>query len=165
MPDDPHAAFPFTQRLARDNAWSHPYAMRVVEEYRRFIELYVRAGHPVTPSDEVDQAWHLHLLYTHDYWGPFCKDVTRAPIHHGPTRGGGAEQDKYVDWYGRTLESYERIFGEAPPADIWPPSAERFGRSRGFVRVNRLDHWLVPRLPVLDHVHLLVVLVDVALVV
>lgn len=144
-PDDAEAAFAFTARLARDNGWSEAFAARVVREYRRFIELYVTAGHPVTPSDEVDQAWHLHLLYTQDYWGSFCAEVTRVPIHHGPTRGGDAEQDKFVDWYARTLASYERIFGETPPADIWPPAHARFGRGRSFVRVSRADVWLVPK--------------------
>ncbi|MEK6230809.1 MAG: hypothetical protein N2A42_03075 [Luteolibacter sp.] len=33
-------------------------------EYKRFVALAMLAGHPVTPSEEVDQAWHLHLVYT-----------------------------------------------------------------------------------------------------
>jgi hypothetical protein len=63
-PDDPRAAVPFSARLARDNGWSEEFAERVVAEYRRFAFLAVAAGHPVSPSDAVDQAWHLHLLYT-----------------------------------------------------------------------------------------------------
>jgi hypothetical protein len=66
-PDDPRAAVPFSARLARDNGWSEEFAERVVAEYRRFAFLAVAAGHPVSPSDAVDQAWHLHLLYTR-YW-------------------------------------------------------------------------------------------------
>ncbi len=147
-PDDSAAAFAFTARLARDNRWPEAFAARVVAEYRRFIELYVTAGHPVTPSDEVDQAWHLHLLYTHDYWGPFCAEVTQTPIHHGPTRGGVSEHGKFEDWYARTLESYERTFGETPPADIWPPAETRFARARTFTRINTADVWLVPKRPV-----------------
>lgn len=147
-PDDPHAEFGFTARLARDNGWSQAYATRVVDEYRRFIELYVTAGHPVTPSDEVDQAWHLHLLYTRDYWGPFCQEVARTPIHHGPTRGGDDEQGKFDDWYERTRQSYQRTFGEPPPADVWPEADTRFRRGRTFVRVSRADVWLVPKLRV-----------------
>ncbi len=55
---------PFATRLARENGWSLAYARRAIEEYRRFVFLALVAGHPVTPSDQVDQVWHLHLTYT-----------------------------------------------------------------------------------------------------
>ena len=85
------AALSFTQRLARENGWSAAYAARVFEEYRRFLYLAVTAPHPVTPSDAVDQAWHLHLTYTRDYWDRLCHEVLRRPLHHGPTKGGREE--------------------------------------------------------------------------
>ncbi len=66
--DQPGAAFPFVTRLARENGWSQDYANRVVGEYKRFAFLTVAAGHSVTPSNQVDQAWHLHLMYTQSYW-------------------------------------------------------------------------------------------------
>ncbi len=59
--DAPGAALPFTARLARDQGWTREHAARVVDEYRRFVYLCVRAGHPCTPSVDVDEAWHLHL--------------------------------------------------------------------------------------------------------
>lgn len=143
--DDPASPLPFTRRLARENRWTLDHARRVVEEYKRFALLAVVAGHPVTPSDAVDQAWHLHLVYTRSYWDEFSGEVLRTPLHHGPTRGGAAESAKYHDWYAKTLESYARIFGEPPPADLWPPAAVRFGRDLHFVRVNTESHWIVPR--------------------
>ncbi|NCX98787.1 MAG: hypothetical protein EBX35_09485, partial [Planctomycetia bacterium] len=73
--DDPAARLTFTGRLARENGWTIGYAVRVVDEYRRFVLLAMTAGHPVTPSEDVDQAWHLHLAYTRDYWEIFCRDV------------------------------------------------------------------------------------------
>ncbi|MEO0455971.1 MAG: hypothetical protein AAF152_05215, partial [Cyanobacteria bacterium P01_A01_bin.114] len=59
--DQPDAQLSFSKRLARDNHWSLDYAQEVIEEYKKFAFLAVAAGHPVTPSDHVDQAWHLHL--------------------------------------------------------------------------------------------------------
>ena len=73
--DDGPAEFPFAARLARDNAWTGAFAERVVVEYRRFLHLMMVAGHPVTPSDQVDQAWHLHLTYTHSYWERLCGET------------------------------------------------------------------------------------------
>jgi len=143
--DLPEAPFPFSRRLAQDNHWSPDYAARVVAEYRRFVFLAMVAGHPVTPSDQVDQAWHLHLLYTRDYWGAFTALLPR-PLHHGPTLGGTKERHKFSDWYSKTRHSYRRFFGEHPPIDIWPPDHERFGRDVHWKRVNTRDYWLIPRL-------------------
>ncbi|MBC7834656.1 MAG: hypothetical protein H7Y88_06085 [Phycisphaerales bacterium] len=113
-------AFPFAARLASENRWPRPHAERVITEYRRFLFLAVAAGHPVTPSKSVDEAWHLHLTYTRSYWDRLCGQVLRQPLHHEPTRGGAAEESKFADWYSRTLESYERFFGEPAPRDLWP---------------------------------------------
>ncbi|MCA8949831.1 MAG: TIGR04222 domain-containing membrane protein, partial [Planctomycetes bacterium] len=140
------AALPFTARLARDNSWSRRFAARVVEEYRRFTFLAVVAGHPVTPSDQVDQAWHLHLLYTRDYWQVFCAEVLGRELHHGPTAGGPAQGALFDEQYSRTRHSYLTWFGEHPPVDIWPDAATRFGRDTRWVRVNRDDVHLLPRL-------------------
>lgn len=133
--DDPEADLPFTRRLARENRWTVDFAVRVVEEYRRFCYLAVAAGHPVTPSDEVDQAWHLHLLYTRDYWEDFCPNVLGTKLHHGPTRGGTDEGRRYDEQYNSTLDSYMRLFGQTPPRDIWPITAVRFGPRMIGVRV------------------------------
>ena len=63
----------------------------MIEDYRRFCYLAVAAGHEVTPSDAVDQAWHLHLIYSCDYWEKSCPLVLRADLHHGPTSGDPVE--------------------------------------------------------------------------
>ncbi|HEY6817408.1 MAG TPA: hypothetical protein VI168_17875 [Croceibacterium sp.] len=132
----PDAAFPFAARLARENRWSGELAERVIWEYKRFCFLAVSAGHEVTPSDAVDQAWHLHLTYSRDYWERFCPEVLGMPLHHGPTAGGSAERDRYFEQYAQTLKSYEAAFGEVPPVDIWPAAAQRFGRDSQAVRVR-----------------------------
>jgi hypothetical protein len=123
-PED--CALPFAARLARENGWSPDEAERVIGEYKRFCFLAIRSGHPVTPSDQIDQAWHLHLAYSRDYWERFCPDVLGRPLHHGPTEGGGGQARLYYDQYAETLKSYERIFGELPPADLWPDARRRF---------------------------------------
>ena len=145
--DDEGAVFPFASRLARDNGWSKGYTTRVISEYRKFAFLAVAAGHPVTPSDQVDQAWHLHLLYTRSYWNRFCKEALAKPLHHGPTKGGGEEREKFNEWYGKTLESYRRFFGEDPPEDIWPEAKIRFGADIHYQRVNPRRFWIVRKFP------------------
>ncbi len=122
----------FAARLARENRWSEDFAQAVIGEYKRFCYLAMTAGHPVTPSDQVDQAWHLHLSYSRDYWRRFCPEVLGQELHHGPTSGSEEDRARFFEDYAQTLKAYEAIWGP-PPEDIWSPAAERFGRqTRGF---------------------------------
>ncbi|MCX6855218.1 MAG: hypothetical protein NTV80_09950 [Verrucomicrobia bacterium] len=143
--DSPASPLQFSQRLARENAWSLDFAQRVIQEYRRFLYLASAAGHPVTPSDEVDQAWHLHLVYTHSYWGDLCPNVLGKALHHGPTKGGASEDSKFRQWYETTLASYQRIFGSVPPSNIWPDSEMRFSSDLQWTRVNAATNWILPK--------------------
>jgi len=136
--DAAEVAFPFSVRLARENGWPRKFAAEAIEEYRKFCFLAAHAGHPVTPSDEVDQVWHLHLTYSRHYWDTLCRDTLGRPLHHGPTEGGAAEDRKFHDWYENTLASYRRFFGE-PPKHLWPKAEERFDERHEFVRIDRRD--------------------------
>jgi len=137
-PDEPGVVFPFSARLAQENGWSREHALRVTREYLRFVYLAMTAGHPVTPSRAVDEAWHLHLTYTRSYWEEMCGRVLGRPLHHEPTRGGAAEEAKFSDWYARTLASYRTAFGEEPPADVWPrPVPEEAARPAASAPVRR----------------------------
>jgi hypothetical protein len=144
--DGPDAALPFSARLSRDNDWPLRFAERAIEEYRKFCFLAAYAEHPVTPSEEVDQVWHLHVLYSRHYWDALCRDTLDLQLHHGPTEGGAEEDRKYRVWYDATLDSYRRYFGE-PPADLWPDANERFDVRNDFVRVNRRDVVTFDRVP------------------
>jgi hypothetical protein len=142
--DDEDVSLPFFHRLARDHVWRFIYAKLVVEEYRRFLFLAATEATMVTPSQDVDEAWHLHLAYTRSYWDGLCATVVGRPLHHDPA-GGAEDQDEFVAAYERTLERYADVFGERPPGDIWPPSAERFAPSAGFRTVPLRDFRLSGR--------------------
>lgn len=143
--DDPAASLPFSARLARDNGWSHAFARRVIGEYKRFLYLAAVAGHEITPSEEVDEAWHLHLLYTRSYWGELCPHVLGRPLHHGPTKGGDKEAVRWDGAYAATLAAYRAEFSAEPPADIWPPAAIRFKPSGAKRLVDTSRWWLIRR--------------------
>ncbi|HEY9859033.1 MAG TPA: TIGR04222 domain-containing membrane protein [Candidatus Obscuribacterales bacterium] len=131
--DDVDADLSFSKRLARENGWTVQYTQRVIAEYKRFAFLAVVAGHPVSPPHPIDEAWHLHLLYTRSYWGYFCPKVLQVPLHHEPTREGGSEHEKFNSWYAKTLSSYEVWFEKIPPSDIWssPSGPVLQGRQTG----------------------------------
>lgn len=135
----------FEKRLARENGWSINYTKRVIEEYKRFIFLSQVADFPVTPSDQVDQVWHLHLTYTRSYWDDLCKEILNRPLHHGPTKGGCEESAKYHEFYHQTKQSYKAYFGDDPPVDIWPDASIRFGDDIYFERVNTKRNWIIKK--------------------
>lgn len=141
--DDPAAEYPFTERLANENGWSPGFALRVVAEYRRFTFLAVVAGHPVSPSDPVDQVWHLHQLYSDSYWDDFNGEVLGKTLSHQPTKGGMEESEKFAQWYDKTKESYLRFFGVPPPRDIWPSSDADESAKPYYTRVNHAENWVV----------------------
>ena len=133
----------FAGRLARENSWSPTHADAVMGEYRRFLYLAARAEAPVTPSDDVDQAWHLHLLHSRHYWDVLCARILRRPLHHDPAGAGeGSAMDRQ---YGATLARYRATFGEEPPPTIWPPNLAQ-GPSRP-LRIDAARYWLIPKLP------------------
>jgi hypothetical protein len=141
--DDGDVELSFGRRLAKDNGWTMLYAVRVIEEYRRFAFLMVASGHLAVPSDQVDQAWHQHLLYTRS-WADFCQNALRQLLHHDPTTGGAEQHRRFRYGYEQTLQSYSRFFGE-PPEDIWPNVGLRFGRDLYFRRVSTKDNVVISR--------------------
>ncbi|GEM_PF-567281 len=141
--DDTSACFPLSARLAREQGWSRAFAQRVVEEYKKFLFLGCISSHQISPSKAVDAAWHLHMIYTRSYWDELCATVLQRPFHHGPTKGGIHESAKFHDWYASTLSMYERVFGVAAPADIWPAPGQQFESRARWVDAN--THWIVPK--------------------
>lgn len=142
---DPNAALNFTARLQCEQyGWTRPYAERVTREYTRFLILAAISDRHVTPSEAVDQAWHLHIVYTESYH-EWCDALFGRYLHHGPTKGGKAEGERFEDQYEHTLALYERTFGEAPPSDIWPATSKRFDPHDAGLWIQPAHYWVIPR--------------------
>jgi hypothetical protein len=140
----PQASLSFTDRLARDHLWSTSYAERVVREYRRFLFLIATSDERLTPSEDVDEAWHLHLSYSRSYWDDLCGGILGRPLHHEPT-AGIEEQQGFERAYERTRARYAEVFDEPPTLAIWPKSAERFSVEDGFRTIPYRDFWILRR--------------------
>lgn len=124
--DDGQPETTFAARLSREQRWSTVFTEAAILEYRRFIYLVAIAEESLTPSQTIDDVWHLHLCYTKNYWNELCRNVIGKPIHHSPSRGGKKEDQKYVEYYQKTRELYRHEFGEDPPPEYWPmPRANR----------------------------------------
>ena len=115
----------FIRRLARENVWSQEFSVLAIQEYKRYCYLQCGATSSRCPSPAVDQVWHLHLLYTCDYWHHFCPEVLQRELHHVPSNDGATYLDQDREHYAQTLADYEQEFGAAP-AQIWPDLKQRF---------------------------------------
>ncbi len=144
--DEPGARLSFSARLARDMCWTRHYTERAIGEYRRFLYLASTCGHVVTPSEDVDAVWHMHMTYTRSYWHDLCRDTLQRELHHGPTRGGAAETRHFREVYETTRRSYQHAFGEAAPEDIWPVADIRFARKQ-FRSIDTSQYWTIPKRP------------------
>jgi hypothetical protein len=142
--DDPDAALTFTHRLAKENNWDIDFAKRVTTEYKRFVFLCAISPTQISPSEEVDQAWHMHITYTESYWTDLCARILGKPLHHHPTRGGPEEREKFFALYENTLAFYRKKFHEDPPPDIWPPAEKRFSHTQ-FIRIDKSTHWVISK--------------------
>ena len=88
-------SYSMVDRLAKENNWSKRYAEAVFFEYKRFMFLAKFAGHMVTPSYEIDQAWHIHLIYSKSYWNTMCGEILDKKIHHNPGTGEEGDEEKF----------------------------------------------------------------------
>ncbi|MFD1733046.1 hypothetical protein ACFSC4_21000 [Deinococcus malanensis] len=105
------------QRLLGKRARAH----EVLGEYRRFLHLSTLG--PVSPSHLVDEAWHLHLTYTQDYWERLPQVLGRA-LHHNPA----SSPEDAVRLGGSTCRPSTATSSCSVPPRPWPSGLTRAAR-------------------------------------
>ncbi|REC64453.1 hypothetical protein DRF65_02465 [Chryseobacterium pennae] len=117
--DASDADFPFSKKLAKEENWSIDFTRKAIEEYKKFVYLCCILPKGASPSEIVDKVWHMHLIYTQNYWEEFCPDILKRPLHHHPSKGGFNEKMKHHHWFSTTLKNYKDVFQSDAPQDIW----------------------------------------------
>ncbi|WP_374465053.1 hypothetical protein [Chryseobacterium sp.] len=112
--DAPGVNFPFSKKLAKEESWSLDFARKAIEEYKKFVYLCCILPNGASPSKVVDKVWHMHLIYTRNYWEEFCPDILKKNLHHHPSNGGIAEKEKHQNWFEDTLAAYRKVFSRKP---------------------------------------------------
>lgn len=123
----------FIYKLRHQNLWSYEYTLKVIVEYTKFI--YLGLKQEVSPSYEIDQVWHLHILYTKDYHN-MCKSLDIDYFHHNPT---DKKTSNTKDNYKETLNLYYKTFKVKPPNDIWTD-----WKPTNYASIDLKQHWVVP---------------------
>ncbi|SFD26236.1 hypothetical protein SAMN05518672_1011335 [Chitinophaga sp. CF118] len=126
--DDANAVIPFSKKMAQTENWTDNFTRDAIQEYKRFVYLCCIAENGASPSIVVDKVWHMHLLYTTEYWKNFCPNILQRELHHFPNVGGIIDYKKHHDWYLETLILYIKVFKQNPPAEFWriPPELTPF---------------------------------------
>ena len=83
---------------------------QALREVIRFLFLVSLHNEVLTPSHQVDLAWHELILHTKAYH-KFCEDHFGRYLHHTP--GGGQEENQAQ--FQRTQELYQEYFGTPDP--------------------------------------------------
>lgn len=119
--DHPDADFPFSKKLAEQENWTEDFTEKAIEEYKKFIYLCCTLPTGASPGETIDRVWHLHLTYTQHYWEEFCPEILHRKLHHHPSGGGKDETERHRKWFEETVKSYQEIFRQPPPEEIWQP--------------------------------------------
>lgn len=97
--------FPFASQFAQETGRSKNRCLGTIVEYRKFLYLAARASHKVTPSEAVDELWHLLLAHGLHYWTELCENMLCRPLHHGPATGKEGENARLLGQYRQKLAS------------------------------------------------------------
>ncbi|WP_267403617.1 MULTISPECIES: hypothetical protein [unclassified Chryseobacterium] len=128
--DKANVNFPFSKKLAKEENWSEDFTAKAIEEYKKFVYLCCILPNGASPSEIVDKVWHMHLIYTQNYWEEFCPNILQQKLHHHPSNGGQNENEKHKNWFSETLTNYEKIFQEIPPHEVWLTKKEQPRRKK-----------------------------------
>ncbi|MCT2563497.1 glycine-rich domain-containing protein [Chryseobacterium herbae] len=117
--DASDADFPFSKKLAKEERWTLDFTQKAIKEYKKFVYLCCVLPNGASPSETVDKVWHMHLIYTQNYWEEFCPNILKRKLHHHPSKGGFKENGKHRNWFSETMKSYQEIFQQEAPREIW----------------------------------------------
>eukprot|EP01017_Pseudomicrothorax_dubius_P010420 TRINITY_DN13725_c0_g1_i2.p1 TRINITY_DN13725_c0_g1~~TRINITY_DN13725_c0_g1_i2.p1 ORF type:complete len:571 (+),score=106.88 TRINITY_DN13725_c0_g1_i2:70-1782(+) len=87
-------------------------------EYRKFLLMAFCSSEMVSPSPEVDEVWHLHMVLSPDY-RKMCSEMFGRYLNHNPSEGGPTEDEKYDKFYVKTLDLYSKLFTTPPMREVW----------------------------------------------
>ncbi|MBI4232185.1 hypothetical protein HY605_03040 [Candidatus Peregrinibacteria bacterium] len=101
-------------RLEKEHGYSREEAENLLREAKRMLYLRAAGATGISPSIQVDDAWHAMLMFTR-FYQDFADFIGRF-VHHNPTPGPPDDGRLYA----YTKESYREILGEEPDPRYWP---------------------------------------------
>lgn len=103
------------RKVQKNQGWDEERLEQAMRDYRQYLYLLQRyPNHPLCPSDDIDQMWHQHILFTVKY-AEDCQDIFGYFQHHHPYFGlSRADKANVAQNVRLTISLFEKEFGEAP---------------------------------------------------
>lgn len=79
---NPHHAF--AHKIARKHGWKTSFALRALNEYKKFIFLGLVSDFHVTPSKIIDVVFSMNIFFFSKAYREFCEQVIQQPFDHFP---------------------------------------------------------------------------------
>ena len=95
--------------------WNEDYTNQVIYEYDRFMLLRYE-NQNLSPSDDIDNLWHYHILDTYSYY-TYCIKKFGKIIHHNPADSLNQEARKIR--LANTHIKYFEKFGNFAFEKVW----------------------------------------------
>lgn len=117
-----------SEALIKRHGWSRKDAEESCKMYKNYLFLKLKYGdqYMLPPSVEIDDVWHLHILYTEKYTS-HCQSIFGFYLHHipGSSNASEAELEKFAKQFSVTEKLYLKEFGE--PIKMTKGFKSRFG--------------------------------------
>ena len=100
-------------RLTNIDNWPRKTAIQAVGDYRNYLYLRKKySDQALTPSYEIDEAWHAHILHTREYT-KFCHELFGYYLHHDPhIMGQKGDFHQLETSFELTQELHKKEFGD-----------------------------------------------------
>lgn len=109
------------KRLKKTLLWNDFRIETALRKYKNFLLLIHKYGffseHPLVPTNDIDEAWHAHILHTKEYMED-TKRLFGGYLHHAPAREYADAQQNILETermqrgFIFTAVLYEQEFGE-----------------------------------------------------
>lgn len=103
----------------RGKGWTEEKAETTEKWYKRFLLLHLLYGDAAPCTEEIDEFWHTHILYTREYTRD-CRDIFGSYMHHVPCNDL-SDKDVLEDMQRATKETmarFKELWGELPPMPV-----------------------------------------------
>lgn len=102
------------KKLVKQYNWRHEHVIAVIKMYKNFLFLNVKYGkkYNLTPSEEIDEIWHLHILDTKNYRRD-CEMIFGKYFDHNPMSFDGDVKANFAEMsqsFNKMVELYRKEF-------------------------------------------------------
>lgn len=118
-----------------------------IKEYFRFLEMKIKLrdidATKLSPSEQIDDVWHLHILDTKNYQSDIraiaihfnVPDVVM--LHHNPVIDPKSRQERRL----KTFDTYKLMFGQEPSTFCWKELHDEVNGQRDNVELAMMMRW------------------------